>query len=46
MPTLTWTAIDLSSVRTDVLAALDVRHGPSAARNAVLAELAARQSER
>ena len=42
---LTWGAIDLANVRTDVLAGLDLRHGPAAARAAVRAELAARRAE-
>jgi len=42
---LTWTALDLTNVRTDVLAGLDLRHGPPAAAKAVRTELAARRAE-
>jgi hypothetical protein len=46
MPNLTWTALDLSNVRTEVLAGLDLRGGPPAAVAAVRSELAARRAER
>ena len=40
-----WSAMDLASVRTDVLKGLDLARGPAPAAQAVRAELAARRAE-
>jgi hypothetical protein len=40
-----WTAVNLGSVRTDVLRSLDLRHAPPLTARAIRAELAVRRTE-